>query len=118
MAPGEYRLRIWHSATDFAWTEWLTGARFIPITTGGSVMVKGRALTSLVILGLLMLSLTGCGGKLRMTGQKMCESEGGTYNVQMKHCTYSNQPRSAKQSCQAKGGYYDEAADVCEIGVD
>ena len=53
-----------------------------------------------------------------MTGQKMCESEGGTYNVQMKHCTYSNQPRSAKQSCQAKGGYYDEAADVCEIGMD
>ena len=64
------------------------------------------------------MALTGCGGKLRMTGQKMCESEGGTYNVQMKHCTYSNQPRSAKQSCQAKGGYYDEAADVCEIGVD
>ena len=82
-------------------------------------MFKGRALTSLAILGLLLtLSLTGCGGKLRMTGRKMCESEGGTYNVQMKHCTYSNQPRSAKESCQAKGGYYDEAADVCEIGLD
>ena len=61
-------------------------------------MFKGRALTSLAILGLLTLSLTGCGGKLRMTGKKMCESEGGTYNVEMKHCTYSNQPRSAKQN--------------------
>jgi hypothetical protein len=88
------------------------------ITIGGSVMLKGRALTSLAILGLLTLSLTGCGGKLRMTGTKMCESEGGAYNVQTKQCTYSNQPRSAKQSCQAKGGYYDEAADVCEIGLD
>lgn len=81
-------------------------------------MFKGRALTSLAILGILTLSLTGCGGKLKMTGKKMCESEGGTYSVQMKQCTYSNQPRSAKQSCQAKGGYYDEAADVCEIGLD
>jgi hypothetical protein len=94
------------------------GSDLTPITTGGSLVFKGRALTSLAILGLLTLSLTGCGGKLRMTGKKMCESEGGAYNVQMKHCTYSNQPRSAKESCQAKGGYYDEAADVCEIGLD
>ena len=81
-------------------------------------MVKRRALASVAVLSLLALSLAGCGGKVRMTGQKMCESEGGSYNVQMKHCTHSNQPRSAKQSCQAKGGYYDEAADVCEIGLD
>jgi hypothetical protein len=102
-----------------AWRRAARSNGFNPlITIGGSVMFKGRALTSLAILGLLMLSLAGCGGKLRMTGKKMCESEGGAYNVQMKHCTYSNQPRSAKESCQAKGGYYDEAADVCEIGVD
>jgi len=82
-------------------------------------LVGGRALVSLVAVSLLALSLTGCSStKLRMTGQRMCESEGGTYNVQMKHCTYQNQPRSAKESCVAKGGYYDEAADVCEIGVD
>jgi hypothetical protein len=36
----------------------------------------------------------------------------------MKHCTYSNQPRSAKGELPGKGGYYDEAADVCEIGLD
>ena len=81
-------------------------------------MFKGRALPSLAILGLLTLSLTGCGGKVRMTGQKLCESDGGIYNTQMKHCTYPNQTRSAKQSCQAKGGYYDEAADVSELGID
>ena len=84
----------------------------------GRVLVEGRALVALVAVSLLAVSLTGCSSKLRMTGQKMCESEGGTYNVQMKHCTYSNQPRSAKESCTAKGGYYDEAADVCEIGID
>src|SRR5262245_16449649 len=88
------------------------------VMSRGHALVKGRALVALAALSLLALALPGCSSKLRMTGQKMCQSEGGTYNVQMKHCTYPNQPRSAKESCVAKGGYYDEAADVCEIGID
>ena len=82
-------------------------------------MIVGRTRTSLAVFGLVGLSLSGCAsGKLRISGQKMCESEGGTYNQTQKHCTYPTQPRSAQASCEAKGGHYDTAADVCEIGLE
>jgi hypothetical protein len=82
-------------------------------------MTRGSARTSLLVAGLIALSLTGCAsGKFRITGQKLCESEGGTYNKVARHCTYPTQPRSARASCEAKGGYYDDGADVCEIGLD
>jgi hypothetical protein len=82
-------------------------------------MISQSTRTSLFVAGLIALSFTGCAsGKLRITGQKLCESEGGTYNKVERHCTYPTQPRSAKASCEAKGGYYDVAADVCELGLE
>ena len=81
-------------------------------------MITGRAVTTMAVVSLLAVSLTGCGGKFRITGMKMCTATGGTYNQQAKHCTYATQTRTAQQSCQAHGGYYDPAADVCEMGMD
>jgi hypothetical protein len=84
-------------------------------------MSRARALTSLIVVGILMMSLSGCGstsarsGKVRISGQRMCEAHGGTYNKQTRHCTYPTQARSARSSCAAQGGYYDEA-DICEMG--
>ena len=80
-------------------------------------MTTGWMRASVAVFAIAALSLTGCAsGKFRITGQKMCESEGGTYSQAQKHCTYPTQPRSVKASCEAKGGYYDPAGDVCEFG--
>ena len=82
------------------------------------MMMTGRAVTTMAVASLLAVSLTGCGGKLRISGMKMCTATGGTYNQQAKHCTYPASTRSAQQTCQAHGGYYDPAADYCEMGMD
>src|SRR5262245_42784487 len=104
--PREGRARLHHH-------QW----RFVMARCRG--LVGERALVSLVAVWLVALSLTGCSSTtLRMAGQRMCASGGGTYNVKMQHCTDPNQRQPAKESCVAEGGYYDEAADVCEIGID
>jgi hypothetical protein len=81
-------------------------------------MMTRRAVTTMAVVSVLMVSLTGCAGKFKISGMKMCQATGGTYNQQAKHCTYAAQTRTAQQSCQAHGGYYDPAADVCEMGMD
>ncbi len=81
-------------------------------------MISRRVVTTMAVASVLMVALTGCAGKFKMTGMKMCQATGGTYNPQAKHCTYPTQTRTTQQSCQAHGGYYDPAADVCEIGLD
>jgi hypothetical protein len=69
-------------------------------------MISQSTRTFLLVAGSVALSLTGCAsGKLRITGQKLCESEDGTYNKVERRCTYPTQPRSAQSSCEAKGGY-------------
>ena len=74
-------------------------------------LVVGIALTA-------ALTTVGCasGGKVRVSGAKMCEAHGGTYNATAKHCTYKAVTVSASQSCQQQGGYWDDAAGFCEMG--
>ena len=55
-------------------------------------------------------------GKVRMSSSTMCRAHGGEYNAITKRCQYQASTRTAQQSCEASGGYYDTAADVCEIG--
>ena len=55
-------------------------------------------------------------GKARMNSSTMCRANGGEYNAITKSCQYTASTRSAQQICQAHGGYYDTAADVCEVG--
>ena len=81
-------------------------------------MMTGRAASTMAVVAALAVSLTGCAGKLKLSGARMCEGAGGTYNKQTKTCSYQTSTRSAQQNCQAHGGYYDPAADVCEMGMD
>lgn len=62
------------------------------------------------------LALTGCAGKSRMSSSSMCQAHGGTYNAAAKSCAYTAQTKTAKQTCEAQGGYYDIGTDYCEIG--
>jgi hypothetical protein len=57
-------------------------------------------------------------GKVRMKSSTMCSAHGGEYNAITKKCQYMASTRSAQQTCEAHHGYYDTAADVCEIGAD
>ena len=54
--------------------------------------------------------------KARVSSSTMCRAHGGVYNATTKSCTYTAMTRSAKETCEAHHGYYDTAADVCEIG--
>jgi hypothetical protein len=56
--------------------------------------------------------------KARVGSARTCRAHGGTYNATTKSCTYTATTRSAKDTCAASGGYYDVAADVCEIGLE
>ena len=55
-------------------------------------------------------------GKVRMNSSTMCRAHGGEYNAATKRCQYTASTRTAQQTCEASHGYYDVAADVCEIG--
>jgi TRAP-type uncharacterized transport system substrate-binding protein len=69
-----------------------------------------------VALTLVALASVGCAGKGRFSSASMCRAHGGTYNATAKSCTYTAVTKSAQETCQASGGYYDVGADVCEIG--
>jgi len=55
-------------------------------------------------------------GKVRMNSSTMCRAHGGEYNTITKRCQYTASTRTAKETCEAHAGYYDVAADVCEMG--
>jgi hypothetical protein len=48
----------------------------------------------------------------------MCQANGGTYNASARTCTYPASTRSAQQTCEAHGGWYESAVDFCHIGLD
>jgi len=77
-----------------------------------------QMLTGLVVATLVTLPLTACASKFKITGKKMCEASGGTYNAQQHHCTYTQKTMTAKDMCQNHNGYWDTAAGMCEIGRD
>jgi hypothetical protein len=66
---------------------------------------------------LLAGALSGCAGRVRLSGKTMCEAHGGTYSVQTKQCAYQAQqpPRNALQICQMQGGQWDDVSDQCAI---
>jgi hypothetical protein len=71
--------------------------------------------TATMFAAALILPLTGCSSKLRMTAKQMCEASGGTYSAQGQHCDYTAQRRAAKQTCEAHGGVYWPQEQYCEI---
>jgi len=78
-------------------------------------MLSRRLLPAAVVVVAVMLPLSGCASKVRMTAKQMCEAHGGTYSAQAQSCDYTAQRRAAKQICEAHGGVYWPAEQYCEI---
>ena len=73
-----------------------------------------------VVIGIAVAisgSLSGCAGRVRLSGKTMCEAHGGSYSTQAKQCAYTGQhpTRSALQICQMQGGQWDDVSDSCAI---
>ena len=60
---------------------------------------------------------SGPGGKKRIgvSGSRMCQAHGGTFNAANKTCSYTTSLKSLRESCAAQGGAYDDAADFCDM---
>jgi hypothetical protein len=82
-------------------------------------MISRETLTAIGVVIALSGSLSGCTGRVRLSGKTMCEAHGGSYSTQAKQCSYpAQQPsRSALQICQMQGGQWDEVSDSCAIGA-
>jgi hypothetical protein len=78
-------------------------------------MLTRRLLAPTMLTVALLVPLTGCASKVRMSAKQMCEAHGGTYSAQGQHCDYAAQRRTAKQSCEAQGGVYWPAEQYCEF---
>jgi len=78
-------------------------------------MIRRRSTAVLGMVAIVLLGLTGCSGKLRLSPKTMCEAHGGTYNDSAQQCTYTAQTRSARQICEGHGGFWDDVAGFCEM---
>jgi hypothetical protein len=80
-------------------------------------MARQKIVVGMLLLG-LALPLASCAstGKLRMSSSSMCQAHGGTYNAATQSCSYTQSVRTAQQNCEQSHGYYDAAAQVCELG--
>ena len=74
-------------------------------------------LAAMGVLVTLSGVLSGCGGRVRLSGKTMCEAHGGSYSAQAKQCAYPTQQpaRSVLQICQMQGGQWDQVSDSCAI---
>lgn len=62
----------------------------------------------------LMIPLAGCGGKLKLSAERMCAASGGKYSPQTQTCDAPPiNARKASEMCQAHGGVYDSVLQVC-----
>ena len=59
----------------------------------------------------------GGSGKKRVgvSGSRMCQAHGGTFNAANKTCSYTTSLKSLRESCAAQGGAYDDAAEFCDM---
>ena len=65
----------------------------------------------------LVVSLSGCAGRVHLSSRTMCEAHGGTYSSEAKQCSYPAQPppQSAAHICEMHGGELDPVTDTCAI---
>jgi hypothetical protein len=78
-------------------------------------MSRRPVLAATMVAAAMILPLSGCASKLRMTAKQMCEAHGGTYSAQGQHCDYRAQRRTARQNCESHGGVYWPEQQYCEI---
>ena len=77
-------------------------------------MGSRKMLMTTAMVALLALPLAACSGKMRLRSEKMCTSTGGTYSGNTCNPGTPN-AKSATQMCQAHGGVYITALDMCEM---
>lgn len=77
-------------------------------------MVKLRTVSVIMCAGLLVLPLAGCAKKVKLSMTKMCQGAGGTYVNGTCNPGQTNQ-KTAKQMCDAHGGWYMPSLDQCEV---
>ena len=80
-------------------------------------MGHGKVILTIALGASLVVPLAGC-AKIRLDVGRMCRAHGGTFSSATQQCTYPASTRAAKDFCEQQGGYYDPAAQYCEIGRD
>ena len=80
-------------------------------------MGSRKMLMTTAMVALLALPLAACSGKAKLSSAKMCTAAGGTYSGNTCNPGTPN-AKSAMQMCQAHGGTYITALDMCEMEGD
>jgi len=79
-----------------------------------ATMGSRKMLMTAAMVALLALPLSACSSTYRLKTERMCTAAGGTYSGNTCNPGTPN-ARTATQMCQAHGGTYITALDVCEI---
>ena len=79
-----------------------------------ATMGSRKMLMTTAMVALLALPLAACSSSFRLQSAKMCAAAGGTYSGNTCNPGTPN-AKTATQMCQAHGGVYVTALDVCEI---
>ncbi len=79
-------------------------------------MQTTKLLTVIVLAAMLGAPLAGCAtrGKVKLSAARMCAAAGGTYVNKTCNPGATNQ-KTAKQMCEAHGGWYMADLDQCEV---
>ena len=80
-------------------------------------MGSRKMLMTTAMVALLALPLASCSSTYRLKSARMCAAAGGTYSGNTCNPGTPN-AKSATQMCQAHGGTYITALDLCEMEGD
>ena len=80
-------------------------------------MGSRKMLMTTAMVALLALPLAACSSTMRLKSARMCAAAGGTYSGNTCNPGTPN-AKSATQMCQAHGGTYITALDMCEMEGD
>ena len=80
-------------------------------------MGSRKMLMTTAMVALLALPLAACSSTMRLKSSRMCAAAGGTYSGNTCNPGTPN-AKSATQMCQAHGGTYVTALDMCEMEGD
>ena len=80
-------------------------------------MGSRKMLVTTAMVALLALPLAACSSSMRLRSAKICSAAGGTYSGNTCNPGTPN-AKTATQMCQAHGGTYITALDMCEMEGD
>ena len=82
-----------------------------------ATMGSRKMLMTTAMVALLALPLAACTSSMRLRSAKICSAAGGTYSGNTCNPGTAN-AKTATQMCQAHGGTYIAALDMCEMEGD